>query len=95
VTVAQTFTFSGQLNPESFSSFARHRAARLSLVLELGEFRPARATLSVSGDSDLIDMFEMAMSFGPHDCIIFDVVREDADGHVLPGVATMPGSPHA
>lgn len=73
--VAQTFTFSGQLNPASFANFARHRAARLDLALELGELRNAHAELSVAGDPDLIDMFEMAMSLGPHDCIVLDVER--------------------
>lgn len=73
--VAQTFTFSGQLNPASFADFARHRAARLDLALELGELRDMRAELSVAGDPDLIDMFEMAMSLGPLDCIVLDVAR--------------------
>ena len=92
--VAQTFTFSGQLNLTSFAEFARHRAARLDLLLELGEFRDAKAELSVTGKPDLIDMFEMAMSLGPHDCLVLDVAREDADGQAMPGVETMPGSPH-
>lgn len=92
--MTQTFTFSGRLNPESFAKFARHRAARLDLALELGEFRDRHAELSVSGDPDLIDMFEMAMSLGPHDCIVHDVLRADADGQARPGVATMPGNPH-
>ena len=74
--MAQTFTFSGQLNPASFADFARHRAARLHLALELGELRDERAKLSVTGDPDLIDMFEMAMSLGPHDCIVVDVARD-------------------
>lgn len=73
--VAQTFTFSGTLNPASFADCARHRAARLDLALELGELRGASARLSVTGDPDLIDMFEMAMSLGPHDCIVLDVAR--------------------
>jgi hypothetical protein len=94
VNVAQTFTFSGQLNPASFARFARHRAARLDLALELGEFRNAEARLSVDGDPDLIDMFEMAMSLGPHDCIVFDVARADAEGQALPVVTTMSGTPH-
>lgn len=73
--VAQTFTFSGNLNPASFAAFARHRAARLDLALELGEFRNAQARLSVAGHPDLIDMFEMAMSLGPFDCLVLDVER--------------------
>lgn len=73
--VAQTFTFSGHLNPASFADFARHRAARLDLGLELGTLRDTTAELSVTGKADLIDMFEMAMSLGPHDCVILDVAR--------------------
>lgn len=75
VDVAETFTFSGQLNPSSYAEFARRRAARLDLSLELGEFREARAELSVTGHPDLVDMFEMAMSLGPHDCLVLDVAR--------------------
>lgn len=78
--MAQTFIFSGQINPASFADFARHRAARLDLVLELGECRDAEAELSVTGHPDLIDMFEMAMSLGPYDCLILDVARR-AGGH--------------
>ncbi|MGV3548899.1 hypothetical protein [Rhizobium sp.] len=92
--MAQSFIFSGHLNPASFADFARRRAARLDLTLELGEFRPSSAELAVTGHPDLIDMFEMAMSLGPHDCIIFDVAREDAEGRALPVVSTMSGSPH-
>jgi hypothetical protein len=73
--VVQTFIFSGRLNPTSFADFARHRAARLDLALELGECRDAEAELSVTGHPDLIDMFEMAMSLGPYDCLILDVAR--------------------
>lgn len=76
--VAQTFTFRGRFNPVSFADFARRRAARLDLALELGEFRDAKAELSVAGHPDLIDMFEMAMSLGPHDCIVLDVARHAA-----------------
>ena len=80
VNVAQTFTFSGRFNPASFAEFARRRAARLDLALELGEFRDVKVELSVTGHPDLIDMFEMAMSLGPHDCIVFDVARH-GPGH--------------
>lgn len=75
IALEQTFTFTGQLDPASFADFARHRAARLNLALELGEFRERRARLAVTGSPDLVDMFEMAMSLGPHDCIVLDVIR--------------------
>jgi hypothetical protein len=75
--VAQAFTFSGRLNPASFADFARRRAARLDLSLRLGELRETGAELSVTGHPDLIDMFEMAMSLGPYDCLVLDVERHE------------------
>lgn len=75
IALEQTFTFTGQLDPASFADFARHRAARLNLALELGELRDRQARLAVSGEPDLVDMFEMAMSLGPRDCIVLDVIR--------------------
>jgi hypothetical protein len=77
VNVVQTFTFSGHLNPASYAEFARRRAARLDLALELGEFRKDEARLSVSGHPDLVDMFEMAMSLGPFDCLVLDIARDE------------------
>lgn len=75
--VVQTFTFSGHLNPVSFTDFARRRAARLDLALELGEIRKEEARFSVSGHPDLIDMFEVAMSLGPFDCLVLDIARDE------------------
>ena len=77
--VAQHFTFSGQLNIASFTDFARHRAARLALALDMGLIRNEAVELSVTGDPNLIDMFEMAMSLGPHDCIVLDVERHEGE----------------
>jgi hypothetical protein len=35
--------------------------------------------MRVSGQPDLVDAFEMAMSLGPEDCIVHDVIRLDTD----------------
>jgi hypothetical protein len=74
-TSAQSFLFEGQLNGESFAEFARHRAARLDLTLAIQTASDNAVRLSVDGEADLIDMFEMAMSLGPLDCIVLDVTR--------------------
>jgi hypothetical protein len=72
------FAFIGEIVCESFIDFARHRAARLDLALEMGACNAERATMRVSGQEALVDMFEMACSLGPSDCIIRDVTRADA-----------------
>ncbi len=71
----RAFLFEGRLNSASFTEFARHRAARLDLVLAIQTHTDQSVRLSVGGQPDLIDMFEMAMSLGPQDCIILDVIR--------------------
>jgi acylphosphatase len=72
---AQSFLFEGQLNGRSYAEFARHRAARLDLALVIQALTDRAMRLSVDGEPDLIDMFEMAMSLGPQDCIVRDVIR--------------------
>ena len=69
------FVFSGTITCESFVDFARHRAGRLDLSLNISACSEAAVALSVSGQEDLVDMFEMACSLGPHDCIIYDISR--------------------
>lgn len=71
----QSFLFEGDLNSASFAEFARHRAARLTLSLAIETASDRSMRLSVDGDPDLVDMFEMAMSLGPQDCIVHDVTR--------------------
>jgi hypothetical protein len=71
----QVFLFEGRLNGESFAEFARHRAARLDLDLAIQTASDRAVRLSVDGEAALIDMFEMAMSLGPLDCIVLDVKR--------------------
>lgn len=73
-----TFTFRGQMICSSFTEFAQHRARRLDLELNMGPCDAAAAVLSVRGQGDLVDAFEMACSLGPYDCIILDIERKAA-----------------
>ena len=75
---AARFTFRGQMVCESFTEFALHRARRLDLEIDISACDTACATLSVRGQEDLIDAFEMACSLGPYDCIILDIERNAA-----------------
>lgn len=72
------FVFEGQFDCASFLNFARHRAGRLDLDLDVGVCSATRMALSVTGQEALVDMFEMACSLGPYDCIVHDVRRSDA-----------------
>ncbi|HWU60423.1 MAG TPA: hypothetical protein VN112_00205 [Ensifer sp.] len=71
------FVFSGDLVQASFRQFALHRAARLALAIDFGASGERFVDVTVAGDDALIDMFEMACSLGPYDCIIHDVARRD------------------
>ena len=71
------FVFSGEILRESFAQFARHRADRLSLEIAFGAAGKDFFDVTVTGDEALVDMFEMACSLGPYDCIIHDVTRRD------------------
>jgi hypothetical protein len=70
------FTFHGHFDAPSFRAFAIHRAGRLGLDLTMGECTRTACRLAVSGQVDLIDAFEMAMSLGPIDCVVLDVERQ-------------------
>ncbi|WP_245294691.1 hypothetical protein [Rhizobium rhizosphaerae] len=70
------FTFRGRLDCDSFAAFARHRAGRLDLALSLGSCTAEAATMAVAGQPDLVDAFEMALSLGPHDCLVTGVERQ-------------------
>ena len=75
---AVDFVFEGRFDCGSFVSFARHRAGRLDVSLDVGACSDTAIAVSVSGQDALIDMFEMACSLGPYDCIVHDVRRTDA-----------------
>jgi acylphosphatase len=70
-----TFIFTGRFEPASFADFARHRAARLSLDAGQPDLGSDRVRITVSGQPDLVDAFEMACSLGPIDCLVEDVSR--------------------
>jgi acylphosphatase len=70
-----TMVFLGHFKPESFAEFVRHRAARLSLGMRLGTVSDERVEVAVEGAADLVDMFEMACSLGPIDCLVLDIYR--------------------
>jgi acylphosphatase len=69
------FTFQGNLPVRSYSEFAQHRARRLSLCLVTQSQSDTHAQMLVTGQVDLVDAFEMAMSLGPPDCIVRHVWR--------------------
>lgn len=68
--------FLGDFNPQSFAEFMRHRAARLSVRAEPRRLEVTRIEVEVDGEADLVDMFEMACSLGPIDCLVIDAYRE-------------------
>lgn len=57
------------------SVFARHRAGRLDIGIDVEACSESRVTVCVIGQEALVDMFEMACSLGPTDCIVRDVRR--------------------
>ena len=67
--------FLGALEPASFAEFMRHRAGRLSISADLRHVGRDRAEVAVEGEAALVDMFEMACSLGPIDCLVRDVRR--------------------
>ena len=70
-----TIVFSGSLDPERFVAFAEHRARRLDLAARLDAVGSEMVAVTVEGEADLIDAFEMACSLGPVTCIVRDVSR--------------------
>lgn len=68
-------TFRGEIAAPSFADFARHRAAKLSLALDLLDQARGLSRMRVSGHPALLDAFEMALSLGPQDCLVRDVER--------------------
>ncbi|WP_250958147.1 hypothetical protein [Rhizobium sp. CG5] len=77
MSLAVDFTFKGRIACDSFLSFARHRAGRLDLKLDIGSCSETAVEVSVEGAEALVDMFEMACSLGPYDCMVLDVLRKE------------------
>jgi acylphosphatase len=69
---AVTIRFVGRFRPASFLEFVRHRAARLALHAAVRAATSSHIELSVTGEEDLVDAFEIACSLGPIDCLVFD-----------------------
>jgi acylphosphatase len=74
------FIFSGKLRGDAFIEFARHRASRLDLALDIGTVSDEAVALTVRGEADLVDAFEMACSLGPFDCLVLEVSRSGSGG---------------
>ena len=70
-----TIVFSGSLDTERFIAFVEHRARRLDLAVRLGRIGAEAVSVTLEGEPDLIDAFEMACSLGPATCIVRDVER--------------------
>lgn len=70
-----TLVFRGRFVPESFAAFMRHRAERLSITIRPRGADTRRIEVEVEGERDLVDMFEMACSLGPLDCLVLEVER--------------------
>jgi acylphosphatase len=70
--------FLGVFEPASFSEFMGHRARRLSVDAETHRLDAGRVEVTVEGESALVDMFEVACSLGPLDCLVTDVSRRAA-----------------
>ena len=70
-----TIVFMGTLQLDTFVAFAEHRARRLALDLRVDDAVAEAVVITVAGQPDLIDAFEMACSLGPLDCLVRDVRR--------------------
>lgn len=69
------FVFKGHLQADAFVEFARHRARRLDIALDVESASAEAVNVTVEGPVDLVDAFEMACSLGPYECLVLDVVR--------------------
>ena len=78
MSVRARFVFTGRLRSDSFIEFARHRAARLGLWIDVAQISELAITVNVSGPTELVDAFEMACSLGPYDCLVLEVARHDS-----------------
>lgn len=75
VTETVRISFTGHFVPPSFLEFVDRRAARLDLDVSITSADAGRVAVEISGQTDLIDAFEMACSLGPLDCIVLDCER--------------------
>jgi hypothetical protein len=90
---ATTFVFGGRFDPASFVEFMHHRARRLALRAGVDGISYDRIEVSVSGEADLLDAFELACSLGPLDCLVLDVLRAHRNESVGPTATKLPEAP--
>ena len=81
--VVATIVFTGSFAPARFAEFADHRARRLDLGARLDRLASDEIAVTVEGEPDLIDAFEMACSLGPIECVVRDVERRDGPAPFL------------
>ena len=67
-----TIVFLGHFQTESFLDFMAHRARRLALRAGVRSASAERIEISVMGEDDLVDAFEIACTLGPIDCVVRD-----------------------
>lgn len=72
---ATRLVFTGRLRSISFLDFMHHRAARLSLCVRTEFAGDEMVEVFVSGETALIDAFELACGLGPIDCLVRDYHR--------------------
>jgi len=68
--------FFGQFRLSSFLDFMHHRAGRLALCAWPQSVRDDVVEVYVTGETDLVDAFEVACTLGPIDCLVRDHRRE-------------------
>jgi len=82
-----TLVFHGRFRIDSFLEFVQHRAERLALRAGIGTVTSDRIEVSVAGDEELVDAFELACSLGPIDCLVLDHRRiRNIESRVSAGV---------
>lgn len=91
---AAVMTFVGRFQPASFRAFGDHRARLLDLVATWGEEAPGRMVVTVRGQGDFVDAFEMACSLGPLDCLVHEVERRDLGRQDIDPRDAGPGETH-
>jgi len=72
MTHVATLVFVGRFRSESFLEFVSHRAERLALSAVVHAAGPDCIEVSVTGEEELLDAFELACSLGPIDCLVLD-----------------------
>jgi hypothetical protein len=75
MTNVATLIFIGRFHSDSFLEFVHHRAERLALNANVLCCGSDCVEVSISGQADLLDAFELACSLGPIDCLVLEHYR--------------------